>query len=234
MLQQNIILISAGAIFGVLLISNALGVYFSSFLSTEAFLGSVMPLFFIGGYLLSSRIFHELDNPQKGYLFLSLPASTLEKLISGWLISGVFYVIFGWIIALILNVAIYALGEFFFGASIELLGIFNNDLWVNMGVYLITHTLFILGACYFTKHNFLKTLLTLFFIIMVIGIYSGIMGWIIFGDFNQAFTFDDEIDFESHMLFADTIPDIARFFFHYLMAPFFLVVSYFRLKERQI
>jgi hypothetical protein len=48
------------------------------------------------------------------------------------------------------------------------------------GIYLVTHSVFLLGATYFRKNNFLKTLLALFLISLALNIYSGLVGWGVF------------------------------------------------------
>lgn len=219
-------LIAAGAVSGTLLIVSLLVAYYNGH-ELENLKGFYLTVFFVGGYIFTSNIFSELHTPQKSYFYLTLPVSTLEKTIGSWLLSSVAYTI---VFQLVTGI-IYMITRLAAGQGPTLTEFFNRDYFLAVGVYFVTQTIFFLGASYFRKYNFLKTLLALFLIQVAIGLYAGGLGWLLFrGEPMNNNSFTGEFEFAVEHI----IPQVAKFLFWYVFAPFMLVVSYFSLKEREV
>lgn len=233
-------LIATGVIVGIMIFSGTMMLLFSDQIMTQQiFLGMIMPYFFIGGYIFSSLIFSELNSPNKGYLFLTLPASTFEKLLSAWLSTSVFYILFISVIMYILNFYYWAIASSFTSKTVELMNLFSPGVLKVFGVYIVTQSVFLLGSIYFRKVHFLKTILALFVIAFIIAIFSGIMARILFSPTSfQNMSWMNNMNFDHSFDFKYTaehvIVPIAKVLFWGCIAPFFLVVSYFRLKEREV
>lgn len=227
-------LIALAAIAGILLIISLLVAYFNPMtlpLLTPGYL-SVM---FIGGYIFTSSIFSELHYPQRAFHYLTLPVSTTERLIAAWIITGILFPIF----SLVLIVVIVFVANLIMNLTFDFTP-FNN-VFTNGGSgvfrsYLITQSVFLLGAAYFKKYNFLKTLLAIFIFITGILIFTGTLGYLMFSSFSghEFIEGADNITLRVNQLFAERIPAIARFIYFYVGVPFFLVVTWFTLKERQV
>ena len=101
-----------------------------------------------------------------------------------------------------------------------------------MGIYVVTQSVFFLGALYFRKNNLLKTLLSVFVIQAIFSIVMVFAGWLILGEFNQLN--EENIPADTMYFFTVNIPEIARTVFWVVTAPFFLIVSYFKFKEREV
>jgi hypothetical protein len=222
--------IAFGAVFGTLLFISILEAYFAplELLKVHNLYITVM---FIAGYFFSSRIFSEMNRPQKTYLFLTLPVSTAEKLLGSWLVSGpLFAAVFS-----AMSWLIYELGKMIAGVQhpsldVEFNSLFSSEYWRTAGIFLVTQTIFFLGACTFKGNNFLKTLLTLFIVTVIISLYSGMVARLILhGALNTA---DLSPGFREGS--EEVIPVVWRVFFWYVFGPFMLLVSYFKLKEREI
>ena len=71
---------------------------------------------------------------------------------------------------------------------------------------------------------------------MVLGMFSSFMGWAIVGELSfHKMQFSNNDFSESFLGDLETIlPRIANVIFWYLLAPFFLITSYFKLKETEI
>ncbi len=219
-------LIAAGAVFGTLLVISLLVAYYGGG-DLDDLRGFYLTVFFIGGYIFTSNIFSELHTPQKSYFYLTLPVSTLEKTIGSWLLSALAYTVVFQLFAAI----IYLIVQLISGKGPAFTEFFNRDYMLAVGVYVVTQTIFFLGASYFRKYNFLKTLLALFIILVIIGLYAGGLGWLLFrGDNMNNNNFSGEFQFTVE----NVIPRILKFVFWYIFAPFMLVVSYFSLKEREV
>lgn len=228
-------LIGLAAFAGTLLVINLLTVYFNPGIKLN--LGVPFNLvLFIGGYVFTSIIFAELHNPQRSIPFLTLPVSNLERLVNAWLLTAILYPIM-----VFLGFALVtALAYLILGASIPK-GTFDF-LWSAMALrvflsYLITQSIFLFGAVYFRKHNFLKTILSLFVIMVVISTFLGLVGYLLFGTFHfDSNEFVNNSAFSPGMekFFSETLVDIAKFAFYYLTVPFFLILTWFGIKERQV
>lgn len=225
-------LVGFGAISGVLIVISLLQSYSSGFFNLSALSTTGVTFIFIAGYLITSMAYNEIHTSARGQFYLMLPANTIEKLLSNWIITSFLYII----IANVLLIAILALASllssFLFNTGVEIYNPFTNDGIRTMGIYVVTQSVFFLGALYFRKNNLLKTLLSIFVIQMIFSSILALAGWLILGDFNQVN--EESLPNEAVQFFTVNLPDIAKTIFWIVTAPFFLIVSYFKFKEREV
>ncbi len=223
-MHQQPALIAAGAVLGALLVISVLVAVFNP-QGVPDLLGLYHTVFFLGGYVFASQVFGELHSPQRSYTYLTLPVSTAEKLVGSWLLVSLGYVVVYWVAAFLL----YVVANLASNWPHDPQQMFNQDFWHSVVAFLVTQTIFFLGACYFRKNNFLKTLFALFVVVLVVGLYSGLLAWAVLNK-------DGNIDFGQGEGYeaGRVIEQIAKVFFRYVLGPFMLIVSYFRLKERQV
>lgn len=228
-LNLNTMLVAAGAVFGILLVISLAIAYFDGNPdSSENLKITYRFVFFLAGYVFTSRVFSELHSPQKSYAYLTLPVSTTEKVIGSWLLSSPVYVLGYWIMISI----IFLITKLITGTPVTIGLLFDRGFFNAVGTYMVTQTIYFLGAVYFRKNNFLKTILSLFVLIVFIGLYSGLLVWLLFGGSISGQDFPKgEMQITGP---GDIIGQIAEIFFIYILGPFMLIVSYFRLKERQV
>lgn len=217
------LVIGAAAVFGSLLMISELVGYFSP-QSITNLIHLYLFTFILCGLIFSSRAFNELHNPQKGYAFLTLPVSTLEKFIGSWLLTSLFYTIIFSLVCLL----IYSLACMTGNRMDAFSEIFNGDVLKKIATFLVMQSIFFLGSLYFRNNNFLKTILSLFLFTVIVSIYSGILGWLVLkGNSPMGFGINStEI--------AGSAIKLIKVGFYFLLGPFMLIVSYYRLKERQI
>ncbi len=184
-------------------------------------------ILFLGGYIFSSNIFNELQSPVKGHFYLLLPARIGEKLIASWLLSSIFYVIVSLLMLFLISFILSGILALFFDGNMQLFQPFSDTALKATGSYLVTQTIFLLGSVYFRKFNFLKTLLAIFVVYMIIFIWTIIMVFTIIRPQDMMATGMEDIHFKAQPEHLSTI-------FWYITGPFFLIVSYLRLKERQV
>ncbi len=187
--------------------------------------------FFIGGALITSNIFKEIGSKHRGWFYMMLPANPSEKLLSYWLLTSVGYALVASVALSVASLVASLFTTMFFKTTFYVFNPLESQHLTLALHYCIVQSVFFLGAVYFEKNNFLKTILSVFLFQMALAIIGGIIGKIVFGDWNiEASSFN----LESEGLFTTIIPNVARIFYYGLMVPFFLTVSYFRLKEREI
>lgn len=228
------LLIAFGGMAGVLLVISLLVAHFNPG-GLSGLTNLYLTVMFIGGFIYTSNIFSELHQIQKSYNFLTLPVSTTERLLSSWLITGIVFPV----LAVLSMAVIIFLSNTVTKLTIDLApvqSVFSANSMKAVLVYIVTQSVFLLGAAYFRKNNFLKTLLAMFLFTLVINIYAGLLGWGLFNSFNTgSFIFEDQnMSPALEHLFMDQIPRIAGFVFKYLTLPFFLTATWFSLKERQV
>ncbi len=225
-------LIGFGALSGVIIVSALLQSFATGNFNIESLSATGISFIFIAGYLITSMAYNEIHTPARGQFYLILPATTFEKLLSHWLLTSIVYVLVAHALLSLVLIVAGLLSALIFSTSMDFYNPFTEAGFKNMGVYLVTQSVFFLGALYFRKNNMLKTLLSIFVIIVALGTIAGLFGWIILGEFNQIN--EENLPPQGLELFTVIIPDIAKILFWGLTAPFFLIVSYFKLKEREV
>lgn len=219
--------IAIAAVLGVLLIISVLFASFDSDPDTVLNLRNLyLVVFMLGGYIFTSKVFDEMHAPQKSYMFLTLPVSAAEKLLAAWLITSPVYIIVFGLMMLLLSF----LSSLVAGRLDALPYVFDDTFFNCVGVYMVTQAVFFLGATTFRGNNFLKTLLALIVAALLIGAYIGALYYLLFGSGNYYLPDGSEMKETIKYIFEVIIPML----FWWLLAPFLLLVSYFKLKERQV
>lgn len=227
------LLIAFGGVSGFLLFITLLVAFFNPD-ALAGLSGLYFSVMFVGGYIFTSNIYAELHSIQRSYNYLTLPVSVTERLVSGWLITGVLFPI----ASLLTMTLIVLLSNLIIHFAIDISpvqGVFSSNGMNAWKSYLITQSVFLLGAAYFRKNNFLKTILALFLIVFVLNVYTGLLGWALLG-FKDGFITLNEHTISSNLenIFTNLIPSIFTFIYHWLVIPFFLITTWFALKERQV
>ncbi len=227
-------LIGLGALSGVLLLVSLINAYASGGSFNFPLITSLGSVFiFIVGFMTTSSVFKEIHTPARGQFFLTLPATTIEKLFSHWFITSIAYILIANIILYLVLLFANGLSNLIWGMQWSFFNPFSIGNLELMGQYIVAHSLFFLGAVYFRKNNFLKTLLSLFALYVFLGIILGLSAWAIFGS-GGVLLDGNEINHEMQLQLESNFKLINRIFFAGIMAPFCLLVSYFKFKEREV
>lgn len=229
-LNQKTWLLGFAASAGVLILISLFITYrWGGNLNLEALVVIGHFLIFIEGFLLTSKVFHELQTPARSQYFLTLPAKTSEKVVANWLLSSIIYIVAAYIGLFLVLVASSLLNAAIFGSQIEIYNLLTIEQIELIGHYLVLQTIFFLGSVYFRKNNFLNTVLSVIVIGKILSIWTWFLAWMLLVPYFPAttnFQIDTWINLESETLFS--------IIYWGLIAPFFLIVSYFTLKEREI
>lgn len=216
--------------------------------------------FYVGmaltGWLFASLFFGELAGGPKAMHYLSVPASALEKLLCAILFATVLFTvcyiaIFYLIDMTMLKVAnkvlprlaaengytykVQQVSNVFVAPPGEKV---NFYYWLFIG-FIHTQAAFLLGSIYFAAYSFVKTtvsviLVFLFFVFYVSQVLLNLLpnGTYVSPDFT-AYSLSS-YDYRQGMKLADWIGDGMAFLFKYGWAPLLWVVTYFRLKEKEV
>ena len=209
---------------------------------------SVEIFFYISGFIFASRTFKIFSYTPGGMHYLLIPATHLEKLVTAILLSTFYYLFMLLVTYVIGSIIGTTLGNSIFDTHNAIsLDLFNMDsISKSWGSSVINHigflefilgfaliqSIFLLGSVYFKRNAIGKTFLT----IISLGIIMGLIELIIFKVSFGAYHFTGQSYNLNITMGDDLFPgfEVATKTIKYLLIPFFWVVSYFRLKEKQV
>jgi hypothetical protein len=202
---------------------------------------------FIAGSVFASMAFSMLDSKDKGIYWLGLPATHLEKLICTIFYTTIvftavycicFFVIKWIAIAFLLEfikdkpgviyteVADYSQG---FGAAIPYF----------IYAYFAVQAFYLLGAVYFARYTFIMTTVVGALLIFAFGFYISRIDDNMFEPLSWDLTTvkqfkTDEKD--SYLLYSisSTVDNVLKYLVQFGCAPLFWIVTWFRLKEKEV
>lgn len=246
--KNLIIWLSASA--GVMVVISALNMLFIK-LGSDPATGSpgfhlimYVLLLFPGGYILTSAMFKDAHDKSKNIYWLTLPGSTFEKMISRLLISSLFYAVLLTLIYPVLALMSEMFNLLLFGIRHDFFNPFRIEVLKLIPYYIVTQSIFFAGAATFRKHPFAKTLLSLALFQIILSTVTLLLARLFFGRyFNSMENLHiNEADLMNYAGYSmGTVTGFARFMittgkivFWGLLAPFFYVLSYFKLSEKEV
>ncbi len=221
-------------LFSFILFMSALNNGGNSWNNLDAF---YTPGLFIAGLFIAGSAFSNFRNKEKTLSYLMLPASSLEKFISEWLLTTFVFIIVYTGIFYIFNFLLLSVGNIF-GFDVNIINIFNPDLlFDNLPKFFIFQSLFLAGAATFKKSPFFKTVFVGFLFMIFITIYLSVLAYFLKGTF-ETFSFNNNgmnmsgqelsYNYENHW-----ITETAKIMYYYITAPAFWLYTYFKLKEKE-
>ena len=115
----------------------------------------------VWGPIVASRAFNELHNKTRNESFLLLPASALEKTLARLLLVTVGFLPFLLIYASVVSFLTEMLSLLVFGERNELFRAFDPRVWEVIRHFVVLQSVFFLGAAFFRKNHFWKTVLSI-------------------------------------------------------------------------
>ncbi len=218
---------------------------------------------FIVGCLYASTLFSELSSKSRGTNYLSLPASQLEKTLCALLYGVVIFfaaytLIFYFADIIMVKIAngisyVYwqknhSPGEVFVPQKVFNVFLGDEEMRrgrVNMNFiiflfYFAVQSAYLLGSIYFSRFSFIKTTVALLVLWLFIIVFIGkILGsFMPEGNFYEDITsyrlYDGGADGEKIIRLPEWVSTSILFLLKYAFAPLFWIVTYFRVKEKEI
>jgi len=203
-----------------------------------------MGFFIASGAIFTSNIFNNLGDKRKTIASLTLPASSFEKFLVGWVYSFVFFQIVFIAVYYAIVCTVIALGHWPAGTA-PILDVFSTKykFYTVFIMYAFLHSIVIYGAIFFKKTHFIKTAFAFFIALMLIWLVNDSVLELITGQaisHNPPFTgmsFQYNITAKSSD-YANI--DLTPYPFNWMLTLFgalsvlFWFAAYFRLKEKKV
>jgi len=190
--------------------------------------------FVVMGLVFGSLAFSEMGTYSRSLQFVTLPASRFEKFFSAWLVTSVFYIIFAVAILFVTSLLMTLVSMGLYEGSFIVFNPFTEQFGNALLAFFIAHSFFFLGAVWFRKGAFFKTLLTLFVVNVITNVWMAILFFIIINPFKlltgaggAVFNFDGSIVSEQLLSWS-----VMGFFS--VLALFMLLTAWVRFKEREV
>lgn len=186
-------------------------------------------LYSLGGLILTSMIFNEIHTSTKAFQFLTLPSTTLEKLWAAWFTSSIVYTVVSMSSIVVLSILIELIKGVNTGIwdPFHIFNPFTSDVFSAILSFLFYQSIFLLGAVYFKKNNFIKTFLVI--VVFVLGVIFVLnIALLIFGlSQNQEFFLNIQLDAQRWLT-------PVKYFLGIGFTLFFIWLSFLQLKNKQV
>ena len=205
--------------------------------------GFMSVILLVFGFIFTSMAFRDAHKKLLNHDWLMLPASTLEKFIEKLVlyaavfpvVSVVVYMVFTLIARLVIQVF---LGEFFPGFNP-----FDAVIWQMIGHYIIAQSVFILGAAWFKKNNFIKTIIAIVVFSIIISLISSLVAWLVFNDyfwtlvradFNISMDLGEGFNMGQFETFGYSILRLMKVLYFGVLAPVCWLGAWLKLREVEV
>lgn len=201
---------------------------------------------FISGFIFASRMYKIFGYTPGGMHYLLIPATHLEKLVSGILLSTVYFLSAIMVTYLIGNAVGPQIGNLLFdypneihyqlfdvSSQIQIDGVPQSNPLASLFIsFIVVQSVFLLGSIYFRKNAVGKTILSIILLSVILGTYEVTLIKLFF----------DTASFHNHNISinnAEALDMLKNWrvvgeIIKYGFAPFLWVVSYFRLTEKEV
>ncbi len=182
---------------------------------------------FAWGTIATSVCFTDMHGRATNVAFLLLPASALEKTLSRLLIHTVGFTAYLLVLTTVLSWLLEGINVLWIGERREFFLPTDAVAWMLVPHFLVAQALFFLGAAWFRKVHFVKTVGAVLAIQIGLTAIAAFLGWTL------GRTACMNANCEQFVMF-DWIADAAPVAYFYLLPPFCWFVAWLRVTETQV
>jgi hypothetical protein len=188
-----------------------------------------LAMLFSWGTIGTSLAFADLHDRTTNAAFLLLPASALEKTVSRLLLTTVGLFVYLLLLTTVLSGLLEGINMVAFGVRRELFVPFDRVAWMMLPHYLVAQSLFFLGAAWFRKVHFVKTVGSALLIVFALAAAASTIAWIagspILGGDIRIDNFDAPLEW---------LVNIATLVYYVALPVFCWFVAWLRVTEAQV
>lgn len=177
-------LMSVAVLIGLLAITMGIGVAVNrGELSEGTQEGFYATFVILAGTIFTSMIFADLGDKKKAIPALTLPVSHLEKFIVGWLYSFVIFLIVFTLSFCVIDLVIINIANSYLSVNNTFMSpdFYNDHLNMLLVGFTFLHAVTLLGAIFFEKLHFIKSIFCLFVFILLIWLLDQPIANVVFG-----------------------------------------------------
>lgn len=240
-IHRSFFIIFLAATVGVLFVLSSAR-FFSGSIRMIVFPNLYFIFLLIIGLIITEKTFRGIHDDVKGPAWLTLPASSFEKYSSRLFFCTVVIAAGSMVFFFLLSLLSECINHLLFEPSHLLFDPFKGQTLASTYKYFIVQSIFMLGAIYFKKNPFVKTVLGLVVYVFIFIISIAIALKIFFGGYFLDLQ-SGSLDAAIVMLFDESlaltkiwsiIKDSVYVAHWYVLAPLCWITGYIRLKEKEI
>jgi len=198
----------------------------------------------LGGVVLASRAFQDMNTPEKAITQILVPASTFEKFLVPLISTSFIWVVFSIVSYHAFSLIFNCVWVCAFGYDFEVfngLKVFNHSWVIEIALaFIFAHSIFLLGAAAFRKYPIVKTILSQWVIQWAYSLLAIVVIIILFGSMDNFGLLMNDLDrILEQKGWVD--PEKIVMQLRYILRSAMLVLSvalyitaYFKLKEREV
>lgn len=198
----------------------------------------------LGGIVLASRAFQDMNTPEKAITQILIPASAFEKFLVPLISTSFIWVVFSFVSYHAFSLIFNCVWVCAFGYDFEVfngLKVFNHP-WVIEIVlaFFLAHSIFLLGAATFRKYPIVKTILAQWIIQWAYSLFAIVVILILFGsmeNFGNEMNNLDRILEQKGWVDPEKIVMQLRYILRsamFVLSVALYITAYFKLKEREV
>jgi hypothetical protein len=192
--------------------------------------GLFIAALFVWGTIATSQAFVDLHRRGTNMTFLLLPASALEKTAARLVLNTVFLFIYLLVFTTVLSFVLEGINTVLFGVRREFFSPADRTVWGIVPHYLVVQGLFFLGAAWFRKAHFVKTVGAVLAVCFGLSFIAAAIAWLL-GPGRMLFEGDFGGDFFTSL---EWIADGATIVYYFVLPAFCWFVAWLRVTETQV
>ena len=225
-------LLTTLAICAVLLFAVVqLNLFWNKEISSDVYFSVLSFLYIISGIALSFSFFKEFHNDKSSSLYLTLPLSSEERLISIWLCTTLGHTLIFLLLGIVFGGFSIFFGSVLFGAEFNFVNLSPDSYWKMIKAYVFLLPIFLFGAATFKKNRRAKTLLLVAITVFCLVFFN----MFLFGIFNHGMDVFDRSRLGSRAfdLAQKDFSGFGKFIFMTVLGPGMLLATYFKIREKE-
>lgn len=201
-------------------------------LTLSEFFGVFGMLYIPMGLLFTFSLFREFSNSKTNHLYLALPISIPERLLSKWLTAVVLYTLVFSIMAVGVGTLAIVMGVIVFKADFTLISLFSEHYWNVIKIYFFLQPVFMVGAITFSKNRIGKTILSLGLVFLGFVLFNVIVYAIL--NYNLGAFSEDSFGSIAFDKAGTDFSLVGRWFYGLIFGPLMLYVAYIKMTEKEV
>jgi hypothetical protein len=211
-------------------------IYFFRRFEGNSFSTCVIGLFILG-FVITVTNFNAFSSKRSSIFYLSLPATTFEKIFAHWIITVPVFLFFYQLLWLITSIIINYFTERITGLNLGLFvpvwkNAFGNSYTEVFALYIAIQSFFFAGTVLTGKSSFIKTTITALIIVIIIIVSTNFIDNEFFANINR-FSFNLRFKLDSPSLHSTMLNSIIMPI-SLLLIPVCYLVAYYFLKEKEV